>query len=278
MDSVLKRQKQLFQKYLHFHEDLLKVQVKNMQRLVAIMSFQNLNTIDIETKIENGQHIITPQDVLIDEKELEHIFDDVLPIIKKYYSNQGELEHLDDLNDKRKLSFKLIVQKVLIRKEDEWNDLANQYNLPKKLLKKIGEYISAPYLELCSEYFNKKIQAKQWQQSNCPICGNAPTMAAINERSNSRKLWCRLCDTEWQFKPDICPFCYNEDMQKISHIFLPEMSANRVDACENCKKYIKVIDEELLNSEPNFIVDNISTFHLDIFAVMKGYTNLNILN
>lgn len=278
MDNILKKQKQLFQRYLSFHEELLKVQVKNMQRLVALISFQKLNKIDVDTKIINGHHIITPKDVLIEEKELEHIFDEILPVIKKYFANKNDLNHLDDLNDKRKLSFTELVQNVLTRNDAIWNQLSQKYELPKSLLKRIGSYISSPYLELCSEYFSKKIQSKSWEQANCPICGSQPSMALTNERENTRQLWCELCDTVWDFAPIICPFCFNKNLHTIKHIFPPETSANRVDACDSCKYYIKVVDIQLSPSEHNLIVDNISTFHLDVYATMCGYKNNNSEN
>lgn len=273
MTDNLSKQQQLFEKYLRFHEDLFKVHVKNMQRLIAVISFQKLNKIDVNAKIKKGDCIISPQDLMIEEKELENIFDEILPVIRKYCNNQKELNRLEDLSNKRKFSLKLLMKNVLVRKDEDWEKLATELNLSKKLLKKIGEYISAPYLELCSEYFNKKIQTPKWKHSICPICGSYPSMASVNEKLGYRVLWCRLCNTEWKFEQNVCPFCLTEDLKSLKHIFPPEKSPNRIDVCENCKKYLKIVDEQLVSKKPNFIVDYLATFHLDLLAIRNGYTN-----
>ena len=271
MTDILQEQQQLFEKYLNFHEDLLKVQVKNMQRLVAIISFKKLNKINVDDKLKNGQHIVTPQNLIIDEKELEEIFDEIVPVIKKYYRSNKELKKLEDLNDKRKFSLKILVENIVTHEHQNWEDLAAQLSLSKRMLFKIGEYISTPYLELCAEYFTKKIQNKKWEQPKCPICGSHPSMALVNDQSEFKTLWCQLCDTEWKFKTDTCPFCNNNDLKTAKFIFPPDKSPHRIDACDNCETYLKTIDEQMTIKKPNFVVEYLTTYHLDLLALETGY-------
>jgi formate dehydrogenase maturation protein FdhE len=273
MLNKVKGQQQLFEKKLRFYEELLSVQVKNMQRLLAAISFKKLDKINAESKIQNGDYIIGPGNVIIDEKDLELIFDEILPLMKKYYDNKEELKRLEDLNDKRKFSLKLLVENVLTHNDDNWIISSQEFKVSKKLLQDIGEYISSPYLELCSEYFNKKIQDLKWDQSICPICGNFPAMALVNDRMNYRILWCQLCETEWNFEQTICPFCSNDDLKTLKHLFPANNSPYRIDACDHCKIYIKVIDEQQMVKKHNFIVEYLSTPYLDELAKKHGYQN-----
>ena len=271
MSDDLLEQQQLFDNYLSFHENLLKVQVKKMQHLVAVVSFKKLNKIDINKKIKSGHHIITPQHLIIDEKELDDIFDEILPVIKKYYNDSKELKRLEDLNDKRKFSIKVLVEKIVARNEENWQKLATELNVSKNILRKVGEYISAPYLELCAEYFNKKLKKQKWEQPFCPICGSYPSMAIVNDKKDYRILWCRLCDTEWKFKKDTCPFCLTNKLKQIKYIFPPEKSPNRIDACDKCKRYLKTIDEQLIIKKPNLVVENLASYRHDLIALQQGY-------
>jgi len=275
MKTIPKDHQQLFERYLSFHEDLFKVQLKNMQRLVAVVSFKKLNQIDVDENIRSAQPIITPQNLLIEEKELEEIFDEILPVIQKFYNNNKDIKRLEDLNDKRKFSLKELLQNILTRDDKFWQQLSKDLKLSQKLLIKVGEFISTPYLELCAEYFNKKLQQYKWDQPICPICGYPPVMALFNSDKNERTLWCHLCDTEWKFNSHLCPFCLNDDLKQVKYIFPPDQSPNRIDACDKCKHYIKTIDDELNPKKTNFSVDYLATYYLDLIAIQKGYIIAN---
>ena len=275
MKDNSEKQQLLYERYLNFHEELLKVHLKNMQRMVAVVSFKKLSEIDVDKSINQGAAIITPENVIIEEKDLENIFDEVFPLLKKYYGQNPEINRFEDLYDKRKISLLHLIQHIVCRDDDEWNRLSQNLKISKKTLKKIAEYVSTPYLELCSEYLNNKINYDQWENSFCPICGSYPRMAAVNEYLGFRVLWCHLCDTQWRFKQHVCPFCLNDDLTKLKHIFPADKSPNRIDACDNCSRYLKIIDEQLITKQTNFVVDNVATYKLDLLALRSGYSKLN---
>jgi len=271
MTDSYEEQHHFFQIYLKFHEDMMKVQVKNMQYLVAAISFEKLQRIDFDKVIENGDHIMNPHNIFIEENDLEYLFERVLPIMKKYYQDQNELNQFVEYNDKRKLSLKQLVKNVLNRDPSIWQGTKKKYPISATLLKKIGEYIVMSYLELCSEYFNDKITALKSDLTYCPICGRRPTMKYVNEKDDVQLYWCRLCNTEWKFKHDICPLCNTDDTSKIIHIFPCNNSFNRIDACDECLTYLKVFDGQFDNSKPQLMVENLKTYNLDILAMSYGY-------
>jgi FdhE protein len=91
-------------------------------------------------------------------------------------------------------------------------------------------------------------------------------------------LRCSFCSTEWYFKRLMCPFCGNEDQNSLKYFFVDESSpvekpAFRVDVCDNCKSYIKTLDERKLSEseKPDLYLENLGTLYLDILAQRDGY-------
>ncbi len=267
----------LYDNYLRFFEDLLTIQVKNMQHLIAVVSFRELNKIDVDDRIRNGGQIISTNEILVEEKELEHIFDSILPVLKRYLINKKELGKFEDFYDKRKISLKEMIENVLTRNINKWHEMSQRYSIASEFMFEISEYIAMPYLELCSEYFNKKLKKDTWRRSTCPICGSPPSMALLQENVNEKIIWCHLCDTEWTFSDKVCPFCENEDLKSIKHIFPPVSSPYRIDACDKCRYFLKIIDAQLISKPPQFVIENLRTKDLETIALSKGYKSYNFI-
>ena len=70
--------------YFEFHEKIFDVQVKCMQHLVAVLPFHKLNSIDVTARLSKKKPILDSEQLLIDDKNLEYIFDYILPVLKKY--------------------------------------------------------------------------------------------------------------------------------------------------------------------------------------------------
>jgi len=268
-------QYQELEKYLRFHEALLTIQVQNMQHLVAVLPFKKLNKINVDAAIKNGSPIISPAQIIVEEKELELMFDQIVPLLKQFGDFADDLKKLDDLNDKRKFSLKMLVNQIFERDTNKWLKLSQDLQISSKVLHDIGEYLSKPYLELCSEFFTKKLKNINWERAFCPICGYHPAMAIVHEELNSRLFWCRLCGTEWNYSHSNCPYCANDNPKTLKHIFPPEKSPYRIDGCDECKTFLKVVNHHFIQTSPNFEVDYLKTFHLNLLAIENGYREMN---
>jgi len=271
-------QQQFYEMYLEFHERIFKIHVKCMERLVAVLPFEKLNQIDIAARLIQNKPILNESNLIIEEKDLEHIFDLIFPIFKKYsYRNKEPLLRLEELNDRRRISLRKLVIAQLRGDDQVFTDISKQYDIPSILLERIIEFVAVPYLELCAEYFNKKLSGFDWNQPFCPICGSMPTMAKVNESARTRFLWCRFCDSTWSFAEIKCPFCLNIDSKSIRIIFPSTNKPFRIDACDNCKNYIKTIDELIVNEKYNLSVKHVETYYLDILAKSLDYKIQNHL-
>jgi FdhE protein len=97
-------------------------------------------------------------------------------------------------------------------------------------------------------------------------------MAKFQKDDGRRILECYLCGTQWAFKRLRCPFCGNEDHKTLGYLFLDGDSC-RIDKCDNCKRYIKTLDERKSTQDQplSLLVQDVATLYLDILAIREGY-------
>ena len=261
--------------YIEFHEKIFNVQLKCMQHLVAVLPFKKLSSIDIAARLSAKKPILNNNQLLIDDKNLETIFDNIFPVLKEYsFRNKKQLLKLEELNDKRRFSLKQLVLGLISNDKHFITDIAQRYDISPQILELVGELIAAPFLELSAEYFTKTLSKFHWREPFCPVCGNMPSMAKINEQNRVKILWCRFCDTTWTFFDKVCPYCMNENIETQKFIFPSNNKPVRIEACDKCQNYLKTIDGSIVLGEINFSVTNVATYYLDLLAKKHGY-NLN---
>lgn len=111
-----------------------------------------------------------------------------------------------------------------------------------------------------------------WMRSYCPICGSEPNLAELKGDEKIRFLYCSLCGAGWQYQRLKCPFCHNEDYEKLGLFALEEKEErHRVYVCLQCKRYLKtmVAPPQQLSELPWY--QDVTTIHLDLIALGKGY-------
>lgn len=87
----------------------------------------------------------------------------------------------------------------------------------------------------------KKLNLEKWIKGICPLCGGAPDMAALDKDVGRRTLLCSQCDCEWSYQRIGCPFCGNQDFNRI-YYYTDEKGPYRLYLCEECGQYLKAVD------------------------------------
>lgn len=103
-----------------------------------------------------------------------------------------------------------------------------------------------------------------WQKAACPVCGRPPGLARMGEEGR-RYLRCRLCDAEWLFRRMACPFCGNEDHEKLGILRVEEDGEREIHFCDVCSGYLKVVLRELPHPAPAQELD-LESLYLDLVA------------
>ena len=86
-----------------------------------------------------------------------------------------------------------------------------------------------------------------------------------------RFLSCGGCGTRWRFRRTGCPFCENEDDQRLTTLVVEGEARFRIDYCEVCTGYIKTYTG--IGNESVLLADWTS-LHLDVIAMDHGLKRL----
>ena len=117
-------------------------------------------------------------------------------------------------------------------------------------------------------------------ESRCPFCAGKPQLSMLKVQEAGadgglRHLLCSTCLSVWPFRRVICANCGEERPAKLAYFHTPELAHLRVDACDTCQHYIKIVDLTRLGlAEP--LVDEVAAAALDLWAREHGYTKIEL--
>lgn len=109
---------------------------------------------------------------------------------------------------------------------------------------------------------------EEWWRPTCPICGRKPYVAKIKTRK--RYLLCPLCGAEYLADQFLCVNCGNTDPYTLKFLAPEGFPWLRVDFCEKCRHYTKVIDTDKLEFSIPDGLEDIFTVDLDMMAKDAG--------
>ncbi|HKV79416.1 MAG TPA: formate dehydrogenase accessory protein FdhE [Candidatus Sulfotelmatobacter sp.] len=109
----------------------------------------------------------------------------------------------------------------------------------------------------------------------CPVCAGLPQMAVLQPEGDAagRWLFCSFCLRQWAFRRLICPWCREEDKEKLPRYSSEEWTAVHVEACDTCRHYLKAIDMTV-DGLAVPLIDETAFSVLDIWAADHGYTKI----
>ncbi len=165
----------------------------------------------------------------------------------------------------------LILGAVQLHQEEEDVDEDSDEEDSLDLIDLFLEESLRPALNKVVEKYGAVIRESKWTDGYCPICGREPKIGEIREEEGFRYLFCNQCGFEWNFRRVKCPFCGNEEQQTLAYFTIEGEERYRVDVCNECKRYIKMVDFREVGEEANLDVEDIATLHLDILANEEGY-------
>lgn len=137
-----------------------------------------------------------------------------------------------------------------------------------------------PYGRWCFENELNPFGAKPpATERHCPACGGLP-QASIRVESDSadggsRNLACATCLCEWPYRRVACANCGEEVPSKLFYFKAQQFAHIKIEVCETCRRYVKNVDlTELGTACP--LVDDVASASLDLWAVERGYTKVEI--
>ena len=218
--------------------------------------------------------IKTLEDYLAEHEFLREIADFHLNLEKNF----SEIQSLD-LPPKEKI-LELIKDGVPLLQQENFQrqilDVAEKF-LPRDLAEKFLRQENSDEILMRKKFWaivDKLIPAElklwereDWQKNYCPICGRRPVMAQLKKfnEGRARYLLCGGCGTLWNWHRVGCPYCGNENLERIHILELDKKI--RLDVCEECNCYLKTYGTE---DEENIYLRDWTTLHLDLLAEEKN--------
>ena len=111
-----------------------------------------------------------------------------------------------------------------------------------------------------------------WEKPCCFLCGAPASLGELQGSEQAKHLRCGQCGADWHIRRLRCVYCGNNDPSFLG-ILSPEGRRGnvRVEICDKCHGYLKVITRFAPSSPEELAVEDLSTLYLDFFAQERGY-------
>ena len=124
----------------------------------------------------------------------------------------------------------------------------------------------------CGELAPLVHTAGVWEKGSCFVCGASASHAELQGNEQARHLRCGQCGADWVVRRLQCVYCGNEDASLLAILFPDGRRENvRVDVCDKCQGYLKVVARFAPGSPEDLAVEDLSTLFLDCLAQERGY-------
>lgn len=238
--------------------------IETQRRLVkdSPVAIQDISNIDKE-KIESGVPVIRQIGLVPDDDLLTDIVQAIACAISK---GMPALKQAMDLFVKKVAAGKIDVFHFLSGGEQPRTETGERLD-PEAFIRSAAVRV---ILEKSAKKIAETMQLK-WEKGYCPVCGEFPSIALIEEEGGKRFLHCSACGFDWQFTRVVCPYCENEAQQGMTYFYVEDKPQESAFICDKCRKYLVTLYRVGRLFDRDLEVSAISLVHLDILMQQKGY-------
>jgi formate dehydrogenase maturation protein FdhE len=204
---------------------------------------------------------------IFDSKALLHTCEQIVKaLIEKDVKEDLVKKFLDELTS-GKVSTIDLVDVALKGDAEYFESHGERLGLDPALILFIANVLIQPCLEEIANRTDPSF-LERWWRALCPVCGRRPIIAKL--KSRKRYLVCSLCGAEYLTDLFLCVNCGNIDPLTLRFLAPEGRTEFRIDFCEKCQHYLKVIDEEKLRRPISKGLEDIITIDLDFLAKTAG--------
>jgi Protein involved in formate dehydrogenase formation len=149
---------------------------------------------------------------------------------------------------------------------------AQDLNLDPDLVWTLAQNALKPALRAWCRQLTPLAEGVPWHKGSCFVCGAAATLGELQENDQVKHLRCGQCGADWTFRRLQCMYCGNEDQKTLGCLYQENRhEQRRVEVCERCKGYLKVIPAFAPAAVELLTVEDLETLPLDYIAQKRGY-------
>jgi len=150
---------------------------------------------------------------------------------------------------------------------------AGGLDLDAELLWVLAENALKPSLRAWRAQLSPMVEGVPWHRGSCFVCGARAALGELQGNARARHLRCGLCGSDWPVRRMQCPFCGNEGHATQRLLYAEGCrETQRVEACDVCRRYVKVIAAHDPTPPELVAVEDLATLHLDRIAERNGYS------
>ncbi len=114
--------------------------------------------------------------------------------------------------------------------------------------------------------------ASIWTYGHCPHCGSQPVIGELRGTEGMRMHVCSFCLLVYRAKRLQCPFCLEENPDKLAFFTADTEPGYQAHVCRSCNRYIKLADSRQ-KSAAAFVpaLDDLLSLPLDMLAAKEGF-------
>lgn len=231
-------------------DELLSVKIKEKFPLVDISQFQ------------------------LDYKTSETLMLDIIEIMSDNEIKEDpisiDIKKLSSLLSENKISTRELYDSFIKENESYFDMINEKYQINKEILGFIVFNSLKPSITAFAEKISAYLKDVEWERGYCPVCGSMPELSVF-EKDGKRFLICGFCSHKWTSKRIYCPFCENSNHETLQYFSIDDEEEYRVDACDDCKHYIKTINRELTTREIFLPLESQTTVYINSRFEEMGY-------
>lgn len=217
---------------------------------------------------------LEPELVPLDAALAQRLFGAVARACHKYGHPGADFRRLQSaVAGEPELLEPLMQQAAFGPDEEHFASLGSRLEVSVDLLVFAGRLLAAPFVTSAARHASRHVGASSQPRGSCPICGSTPGLASLRPDDGARLLHCSLCATHWRFTRLDCPFCAPQDQCSLVRLAVAGEDARWIEACDRCKRYLKVVDRRGEAKGRDFIplVEEVAGLCLDLVAEKEGY-------
>ena len=218
------------------------------------------------TRLRDGVPLLRGQAIAVDEPALHRRWRAICAALR-----QTDADGLADAVQQGQLRPAAILDEVLTTGPETLVRAIQTLGLNSALAATVLRMSVLPALAQLTRSFAEVRRGMAWEAGYCPHCGSWPLLGEARGLEQERFLRCGLCAASWQWGRLHCPFCANRDHRTLGYLHVEgEEDRYRAGTCDACKGYVKWASTILALSEPQLLVADLATLHLDLAAAERG--------
>lgn len=221
---------------------------------------------------------LDPASVPMDPALLMSLVQAIQSAIGKQHHPEANLARLVQVAEQEPALLAELARKAAFGPEQEYlQALGERLEAPPEVLLFVGRVLAAPFVTARGSAVNALDDGSRAvtrsESGYCPTCGSPPGLALLTGEEGRRVFCCSLCGQRWPFARLACPHCGNRKQESLVTLTVKDQGARWIEACEQCKGYIKTLDERKLPVGEAVVplVEEAGTLHLDLLAEKEGY-------